>query len=103
MLVAEDLGQLQDLIDTEPVVVVKFTAPSWCIPCRRFAPHFESVANKVDGVSFVSVDIDDVFDAVDQYKVQGVPTVILFKDGEPVGSLAERTAVKFQSEVESYL
>ena len=94
-----DKGELQDLIDTEPRVVVKFTAPAWCRPCQQFAPHFKSASEKSDA-TFVAVDVDNADWAMVDYGVRGVPTVVLFENGERVRDLKERTALKLLSELE---
>lgn len=80
VLEVEDIGQLQDLIATEPNLVVKYWA-TWCGPCRMFAPTFERAAAEVDA-TFAAVDIDKVPEASVEYGVRGVPTVHQFKDGE---------------------
>ena len=98
ILYPQDAGELADLIETERSLVVKFTAPSWCAPCRQFAPHFEAASTRTD-VTFVSVDIDDHDWAVVDYKVQGVPTVQFYENGQYVRDLRERTAPRLLSEI----
>jgi Thioredoxin domain-containing protein len=91
--------ELLDLLDTEQRVVVKFTAPAWCVPCQRFAPHFKTAAAKSDA-TFVAVDVDNAHWAMVEYGVQGVPTVVLFENGERVRDLKERTALKLLTELD---
>lgn len=95
-----DAGELRDLIDSEPRVVVKFTAPAWCQPCIQFAPHFKTAAAKSDA-TFVAVDVDNAHWAMVDYGVRGVPTVVLFENGVRVRDLKERTALKLLSELAS--
>jgi thioredoxin 1 len=85
-------------------VVVKFTAPSWCVPCQRLAPHYKNVANVTPSTQtlFVSVDIDNAPWAVVDYGIQGVPTVKFFVNGLPIADLKERTAVKLLDEIKQY-
>jgi len=98
----ETLDELNTIIiGSGQPVVVDFAAPAWCIPCQRFAPHYEKAAEAVDGVTFVHVDIDKVPDAAVEYAVQGVPTVVLFENGERKRDLKERTAIKFINEINS--
>lgn len=82
--------------------MVKFTAPAWCVPCQRFAPVYKTTAeyDKTD-TTFLSVDVDNAPWAMADYGVQGVPTVVLFENGERVRDLKERTAIKFMSELSS--
>lgn len=105
-----DKETLEALIENSYAVVVKFTAPSWCVPCRQFAPHFASVAqtssfssDMMGRVDFVSVDIDDAPWATEVYGVRGVPTVMLYVQGTYVVNLQERSAVKFGAEIKSHL
>ena len=63
--------------------VTKFSA-SWCQPCKVLAPIFNEVKSAVGGVSFQDVDVDQSSDLAIQYKVRGVPTIIIEKDGQEV-------------------
>ena len=83
-------------------VVVKFTAPAWCGPCRAFAPHFAAVSELHDA-KFIAVDIDKAEWAVAEYGVQSVPTVKLYREGVYITDLAKtqanRSSVKFLAEL----
>lgn len=92
-------SQLSDLLATNDRVVVKFTAPSWCVPCQRFAPVYKAVAAQTDDTIFVSVDVDNAPWATEEYGVRGVPTVKLFEGGSWVRDLTERTAIRFINEL----
>lgn len=63
---------------TEPVMV-KFGA-DWCKPCKALAPILETVAE--EGYKVVEMDADECPDLTMKYKVKGLPTVIVFKNGE---------------------
>lgn len=82
----------------EGKVVLTLTAPSWCVPCRALKPHLEKAAALSDA-TFVAVDIDNAPWSVAEFGVQGVPTVMLYEDGEFVKTLRERTVVKLLSEI----
>jgi len=90
---------LEEIIAGNDTVVVDFSAPAWCVPCMRFAPHFEKAAEKSDA-KFVAVDVDKAEFAMVEYGVQGVPTVMLFKNGQYVKHLKERNVVKLLNEME---
>lgn len=66
-------------------VVVLFTAPAWCQPCKQFEPHWaRAVAVAEENnlpINFVRVDIDDNDWAVVDFGVRGVPTCQLWVDG----------------------
>lgn len=82
------------------VVVIDFAAPDWCVPCQRFAPHYEATAEKMTDVKFLAVDIDKADpDLVASYKIQSVPTVLAFKDGELVGPVEAKTGIKLVAEL----
>src|SRR5690348_15782027 len=65
-------------------VLVDFTA-DWCPPCRMIAPIVEQIADDYAGQMQVgSVNADDYPELQQQYGVMGLPTLILFQNGEPV-------------------
>lgn len=111
VLEIEDTGQFYDLLDTEKVMVVKFTAPARCAPCRAFRPHFEKVAEaaKKDdnlefrSVTFVYLNVDDFPDIAMDYGIMQIPTVLLFRDGKTTNTLVERNAPKFRDEIKTAL
>jgi thioredoxin 1 len=65
-------------------VLVDFTAV-WCQPCKMLDPVVKQLAQQWDGkIKVVKLDVDDNPDLAVDYQVMGVPTLILFKDGQPV-------------------
>ncbi len=76
-----------EVMDAGGVVLVDFGA-EWCHPCKQLDPIVEELANEWDGrVRVMKLDIDHNVDSTMKYQVMGVPTLILFKDGEPVERL----------------
>lgn len=63
--------------------VTKFSA-SWCQPCKVLAPIFNEVKSEVGDVMYQDVDVDQNSDLAIQYKVRGVPTIVIEKDGQEV-------------------
>lgn len=66
------------------VVLVDFYA-DWCGPCRMLAPVIEDLAQEMKGkVTVAKVDTDQSVSVASKYEVTSIPTLILFKNGEPV-------------------
>ncbi len=65
-------------------VLVDFSA-EWCGPCKMLAPVIEELADEyAERVKVGKVDIDNNRQTPSQYDIQGVPTLIIFKNGQPV-------------------
>lgn len=82
------------------VVLVDLWA-EWCGPCRRLAPAVDALASEYDGrVTVAKLNIDDNPVTPTKYMVQGIPTLLLFKDGE----LADRlVGLRAKEEIASSL
>ena len=71
----------------EGIAVVDFFA-TWCGPCKMLAPVFQEVGNELEGkAKFYKIDIDESLDIARQFNVSTVPTIIIFRNGEPVERL----------------
>lgn len=74
----------QDVLQSPVPVLVDFTA-SWCGPCKSIAPAIERVASEFsDRAKVVAIDIDEQPEIAMKFGIMSVPTLIVFKDGQPV-------------------
>lgn len=73
-----------EVINSQIPVLVDFSA-EWCAPCKMLAPVIHELADEYVGRVMVGkVDIDQNRNKASEYGIQGVPTVIIFKNGQPV-------------------
>jgi len=74
----------RDLIQSGKPVLVDFHA-TWCGPCKVMSPVLAEVKQELgDAVTIIKIDVDKQPDLAQALSVQGVPTFVLFKNGEPL-------------------
>ncbi len=97
--VSDDTFEAEVLKASEPVVV-DFWA-EWCGPCRMIAPALEEISNELAGkVKIVKVNVDENPRIAAQYGIRGIPTLLLFKGGQPV---AQKVGAAPRSQIQQWL
>jgi thioredoxin 1 len=76
----------EDVLNSESPVIVDYWA-EWCGPCKMIAPILDEVAGEYDGkLTVAKINIDENQETPQKYAVRGIPTLMIFKDGEVVGT-----------------
>ncbi len=91
-----------DVLKSDKLVLVDFWA-EWCGPCKMIAPHLEALAAELgDQLEVIKVNIDDNPLTPTRYGVRGIPTLMLFKNGEvaatKVGALPKSKLMEWVQE-----
>ena len=76
----------EEVLRSEKSVIVDFWA-EWCGPCHAIAPVLDRIADeRADELKLVKVNIDEEQGLAMRYGIQSIPTVVLFRDGEPAAA-----------------
>ena len=74
-----------EVLQSEQPVIVDFWA-EWCGPCRAVAPVLDKIAEERAELRVVKVNIDEEPELAQRYGVMSIPTILLFKEGEPAAA-----------------
>jgi thioredoxin 1 len=89
-----------DVINASGPVLVDFWA-EWCGPCKMIGPSLEEISEELgEKVTIAKLNIDENPDAPGRYGVRGIPTMILFKNGQPA---ATKVGAAPKSQLKSWL
>ena len=92
-----------DVLESDAPVVVDFHAV-WCAPCRVMSPILADLATERPDVRFVKVDVDENQETAVRYGVLSMPTLMVFRGGEPVLKLVgARPKSRLTTELERVL
>jgi thioredoxin 2 len=98
-------ANFEDVVERATIpVVVDLWAP-WCGPCRMISPALEEVARRLRGqIKLVKVNVDENPNVASRFGVQGIPTLLLFRDGQLIDTVVgARGAEQLQAWVEGAL
>lgn len=92
------------VLEAKRPALVEFMAP-WCVYCRRIGPAFDKIAEEKGSALLTGkLNIDDQPQLAERYQVEVVPTLLFFKDGEPVGRIvAPESKAKIDAFLAQYL
>src|SRR6202034_1631531 len=94
----------EEILNSETPVLVDFWA-EWCGPCKVIAPILEEIAEEQgDKITIAKLNVDDSLDVTRRYEVMSIPTLLLFKDGEPKARLVgAKPKAQLLQEIAEYL
>ena len=94
----------KELFEQDKLVVIDFWA-TWCGPCKRLAPIFESLEGEYEGKAIIGkYNAENNEELLERFPVRNVPTILLVKNGEEVGRLAGAVnAAKIKEEIDKHL
>ena len=98
-IVTLNQSNLHQCISENRIMFLNFWA-AWCGPCSMLSPVVEELAEEHPEISFGKVNVDEAPELAQRYQISAIPTLLLFRDGEPVDV---SVGVKSKAELEAFL
>ncbi len=74
-------NELDEILKSNKIVLVDFFA-TWCGPCKMMSPVIDTMEQKMSEIKFVKINVEEFESIATKYEVQGVPTILIFKEGK---------------------
>ncbi|AQL56653.1 thioredoxin family protein [Abyssicoccus albus] len=97
----KELSQFNDIIQSEQPVIIKFYA-TWCPDCTVLNNFIGPVVEQYNDYEWYEVNRDELMEPAQDYEVMGIPSLLIFKDGDKIAHLHSRDA-KTKEQVETFL
>ncbi len=103
-VILSDSNFENEVAKSKGLVLVDFYA-EWCGPCKMMAPAIEKMAKAYEGkVKVCKLNVDESPAVSTMFEIQGIPTLIYFKDGQPVGKdVGFQSEEKLKQSIENHL
>ena len=86
MYIVKDEVDFDQILKENKSVFIDFYA-DWCGPCKMVGPVVDKISDTVASVKFVKVNVDDFPEIAQRYGIMSIPTLIAFKNGQPVDQI----------------
>lgn len=103
-IIFTDTDFKKEVLESKQPVVVDFWAP-WCAPCRIVSPVIDDLGKEYEGKVIVGkMNVDENPQTAGQYGVMSIPSIVFFKNGEPVKTMVgAQSKEKYKQEIEEIL
>ncbi|MCF7926602.1 MAG: thioredoxin family protein [Candidatus Izimaplasma sp.] len=97
----ESLEEFEAVINNEKITIT-YWYTDWCPDCFAIKPYLEPLQDEFDSIQFVQVDRDEMIDLAKHYDVMGIPSFIIFKEGDVIGRLVDKNRKTYE-QVKSFI